>query len=644
MPFYGFHFVLLFLVWIFSITSQSPANSTTAEMRFAAKSAEGKFSPLGADELDRYGGIVRIHSARGRTGQWRVEKFGKRWLYVTPEGHGFWSLGVFDVAPGGNAIAKYGDQNQAWGPPTVRRLRSWGFNTILDHYNLWCHPVARHDQWPGDRTQPEKMPAVGFVDGASYPVRNVSSLAPHPAKNIFNGINTSYYKGYVAPSTDPFDPNFSAWINAWMTFSGDLGPTYGTSPWVIGFSLGETDYMWGFGAGSTADFATIPPGHNSPHLGWIVLVISPTQSGNPTWKQTYKDTTVYAKQALKTFIQGRYASISALNSAWGSNYTTFDSAGGWGSGTGVLDEDGRHRWVGNWDTLSGETAEMKKDLNDFLLIYAQKFFQVQRDAVKKAFPNKMYLGPNVVGSWGTPPRRQILQAAGQYIDVFMTNVGTGSRDDQQRLDFLMQYLGDRPVASWLGFPANPDSAMYQSPNPPTYLATTTQSIRGQEYDWMLNYFLNYTVTSTIPGVGGVKPFVGLRWWGYADSWGEKTNWGLVSPTENAYDGKEAVTAAGTDPWGYKTGGEARNYGNFIGAVQRANQAVLQGLIDEFSPKAASAQDPSTALRARSAPSARARQGFREPRHTLPAIAASTQPKFNHTKQAGFLNPEFQWRW
>jgi len=51
------------------------------------------------------------------------------------------------------------------------------------------------------------------------------------------------------------------------------------------------------------------------------------------------------------------------------------------------------------------------------------------------------------------------------------------------------------------------------------------------------------------------------------------NWGLVSLRDNAYDGKEAIRAAGVDPWGYPTGGEERDYGNFLGAVIAANAGV-----------------------------------------------------------------------
>jgi hypothetical protein len=45
----------------------------------------------------------------------------------------------------------------------------------------------------------------------------------------------------------------------------------------------------------------------------------------------------------QSFLEKEYDNnIAALNASWGSNYTSFCDAGGFGSGTGVLDEDGRH--------------------------------------------------------------------------------------------------------------------------------------------------------------------------------------------------------------------------------------------------------------------------------------------------------------
>ncbi len=75
----------------------------------------------------------------------------------------------------------------------------------------------------------------------------------------------------------------------------------------------------------------------------------------------------------------------------------------------------------------------------------------------------------------------------------------------------------------------------------------------------------------------VQTVVGLKWWAWRDSWGEKRNWGLTSLKDNAYDGVEARIAIGTDPWGYKTGGEERNYGNFLSSVKSANAGVAAAI-------------------------------------------------------------------
>ena len=55
---------------------------------------------------------------------------------------------------------------------------------------------------------------------------------------------------------------------------------------------------------------------------------------------------------------------------------------------------------------------------------------------------------------------------------------------------------------------------------------------------------------------------------------QKSNWGLLTPHDNPYDGKSAtIKGAGPDQWGYPTGGERADYGDFISAVMKANHLV-----------------------------------------------------------------------
>jgi hypothetical protein len=58
--------------------------------------------------------------------------------------------------------------------------------------------------------------------------------------------------------------------------------------------------------------------------------------------------------------------------------------------------------------------------------------------------------------------------------------------------------------------------------------------------------------------------------------GQETNWGLITPLDNPYDGKRATIAGngnGNDQWGYPTGGEAANYGDFIDDVTAENNSI-----------------------------------------------------------------------
>ena len=100
----------------------------------------------------------------------------------------------------------------------------------------------------------------------------------------------------------------------------------------------------------------------------------------------------------------------------------------------------------------------------------------------------------------------------------------------------------------------------------------TQTNRGQHYADKLNLLANVAVTAT-----GVKPVIGIKWWSWVDNWGEKTNWGLVSFRDNAYDGMEATDSKCVDPFGYVCGQEERSYGDFLTRARQANLMVLDTL-------------------------------------------------------------------
>jgi hypothetical protein len=524
-------------------------------------------SPLVSDapSVDQYGGLTALPSPNGGTGHWRVEKFDNRWLFVDPLGNGFWMLGVQNIDPTTDSHNvyettvqnKYGDYAK-WGGYAILRLKQWNFNTVSDYAIRYVIP------WDSSRSGKAVLPATTLDSNTRHSFTNAGNYGTGPVKDLYLGLNGTY-TGYRGSFPDVFDPNFANYVNANLK-AGAADPYWGqqfTSPWFIVYSPDDADYLTGFGPGAQVP---TPDGAIHPHLGWIVLCTNPTQSvGHGI---IYSDTTVYSKRSLQTFLSTSYSgSISALNAAWGSNYTTFGSAGGYGSGTGLMDEDGRHTtWLGTENgyltTSYGTSSRVVADLDAFLYELAVQYFSTIENAFRRYAPNVLLMSPNTLNSHGGLTRRQILQAAGQYCDVLNAGIRT-----QQILDLTEQYAGDLPIVTWEGFPANPDSDLFSYPLADS---SKTQADRAANYVSRLNFLLNSHVTSS-----RIYPVIGIKWWAWLDSWGEKTNWGLVSFHDNAYDGQQAVMIATKDIWGFSRGGEERNYGDFVSAVRNSNLRIIQ---------------------------------------------------------------------
>lgn len=525
-----------------------------------------------APQLDKYGGYRDLPVLK-KAPVWRTAKINNRWVLVTPDGSGFINIGVYSLAvgAGGDANGKtyfdYWRRKYTWNAEKVcnaqlKRLRKWGFNSIADYAYDYC---AGFEPTVGSKSS-YRTPAFPFpINGADYSRRNVKELIDGHVKEIIRPCNKNF-KFYGAKVVDYFDPRFAQYIEARVKAISTSKTL--SDPWCIGISYDEGDNIYGFGAGN--DWG----GMTNDHLGLIVIVTPPTQETDPDKKWKYDDKETYSKTALKKFLKERYKTIEALNSAWHSDYTSFESDGGWEIGRGLLDEDGRtshKKWLGNDAALSNGSASpaLKKDLDDFLFVLADKYFSTYYTAIKKYYPDVLQFGPTVFGSWGKPPRRQVLQAAGKYLDVVRTTLG--EPELKEKIDFMVKYLGrEIPIILWLGMSANSDSALYNyksvTPKPNDF---ETQGQRGKRYEERLKEI--FTTKSS----NGSYLIVGFQLFAWADHWGEKTNWGLVTIRDNAYDGVEAVKEAKVDQDGFVIGGEDRDYGDFITPVTEANKKVFE---------------------------------------------------------------------
>jgi len=628
---------------------------------------------------ERFGGIpIWVSDPAPR---FTFKKVGSRWVFVTPDGNAFWMKAVYNVNVSGSVdhrgityskavVAKYGDANVTWGPQQNRRLQGWGFNATAEYSSAYVQPTTTSPSWPG-KLHPAPMPFVGLIWPSYYALRNYRNHADGPVKDLVRPVKRSVYAGWRAHSPDVWDPNYRMWLE------GAIKNDYNIRLWLdgpngeflAGLNVDDVDWLQGFGAG--ADFKTVANGvasvgREQPHLAWVILLTPPVQAGSAEFNLAYPDTTCHAKRELASFLAARYGDINSLNTAWGSQYSTFGSTAtsvrdevvgrgdgaalafsttlrnypvsphslsvkvggkvvagdsgdgimrsstgvegrlayesgqlslafkeapaertditadyetsGWGKGSGLLDEDGTHSWVAkDYKGLADGAAAFQRDLDGFLFHHARKYFSDIRDVLSNLVPGVLYLGPTTLGSWGAPPRRQILQAARDYVDAIgLYTIPAGVPDDQARIDFVAEHGGDKPWISWEGMMAAPDSYFHEFRAPDSVSPqSSTQQMRGNLYARRLDLLWNMRTD------GGVNPIVGLKFWELADNSGERANWGLVTRLDNAYDGIEACASRGRDSAGFEVGGEEKDYGDFITSVRDANRSVDIRLREEL---------------------------------------------------------------
>jgi hypothetical protein len=542
----------------------------------------------GAPALDKFGGVIEAPCRQPATGYFHLEESRGRSLLCTPLGHAFWMLAVYQVdwTTGGAAYARAAERkyrtSEAWAAQATARLLAWGFNTIGPQPGVGSHnvlPVSTYNAAPN----PHPMPFLRYIDLSSWCVRNSS----YQVKNLYNGMNPAIFS-VSRTFPDVFDPNWVACANYYAAHGdGSFTPNLPQNePWMIGTWLGDADYLYGFGRGPQT------PGGAHPHLGWIAATTSPTQASGPNGDFSnlfgYTDTAVYTKLAWQSYVENKYGTIQALDAAWGSDYTTFGSAGGWPKkttgGTGLLDEDGSSAWMGNGSSgLVGANANVAADLNAFLGQIARQYFSVAAHACKSAYPNHLVFGP---GSLNVQTYPQVLQAAGQSLDVVEVWV------EPKNVGRLAQAwnLARKPLVVWTTQTSQEDSRARGQAWGGACTGNydfCTQQERGQGYAALVaNYW-------SLQAARGVHPIVGLDWWSWADQVtnGENMNFGLVSLRDRPYEVRETNGPGSKSVAEHAIEGQSAKSGNFLGAVTRANRAIPEWLIPASRP--ALAYDPMT---------------------------------------------------
>ncbi len=226
---------------------------------------------------------------------------------------------------------------------------------------------------------------------------------------------------------------------------------------------------------------------------------------------------------------------------------------GWGRGTGLMDEDGRSKtWIPNFITagtsqrLTAFDIDIKNDLDEFLYRYAYRYFKDMRDALDSKYAPltgcdrsvnngkgtcPVYTGPSYIGTWSNPGFAPIVKAAGDLVDVYpYYSWPEWMPDYEQRMTFIYENFGDKPIITWEAFTGGLDSPYPVDGSAQVRPKNNTQESRGEQYKSLMTAMQSYQYPN------GSYPAIGVRFWSTNLSGGEQMNWGFITPNDDPIDG------------------------------------------------------------------------------------------------------------
>jgi hypothetical protein len=535
--------------------------------------------------LDLYGGLAAMPSPNGATGYFRVEKNpNNRWLFVDPLGNYFWLMSIYSANRSNldsRVGAKYGGNWALWNTHRNSRMLSWQFNAIGEYNYQLGLPI---DVNGGHNANPVKLPFIEEIN-AMYAMRGNPTMygINEPPKDIVPGVPTTTYRSWRGSRmSDMLDPRMSTAYHNVVAYQNNrvYNGGFNTIPWLIGLTTDDTDGLFGLKAIS------------NPNVGYMIAAVKFIYTAAENGGVTPIDPHLYSKYAWtcgyagidfgfgvgQSYLGHKYGTIAALNAAWGTGgfYTSFCDDGGYGVGTGVLDEDGRHvAWFGNDSQyLSNTSAGLKVDMNAMLYQYAYTYGYAAVSSIRVYDSHHLVFSPMTLGGDGYHPLPLVLQA---FKDAGMgvIQVGGAINEDMGGAKATYDQTG-LPVYFWYCLASNADSPFHGTTPDPACTDEPTQVARAAKYALGLNASLGAQATN------GDNYILGVDYWAWGDSAGwQHSNWGLITNRDNAYNGTEDVHHSIVDSGGYTTIPEDANYGDFLTPITATNNSILQQLIYEW---------------------------------------------------------------
>jgi uncharacterized membrane protein len=544
--------------------------------------------------LDEYSGLTAAPvPGCTPTGYFQTLKVNGRWVYVTPDCNAYYQLALYDsdstwILPQ-IMNDRYGNDKVKWATHELQREVSYGYTANDIFASDYMLPVKKYNHDGAS----VKLPFLLWFSSAVDVISNWDLLGmPEAIKDMCAGQDSNGYPYPCRYTLDTMDPNWLAANYAELAIQqSQFTDPFNTSPWVAAISLGEADILWMFkgnGAG-TKGVGTYP------HPAMVVATsafnynLAPV---NGNWQRPI----LYAKAAWAcnaaandsvnfppghSFLEEKYQTIAALNDSWGSNYTSFCDDGGFGDGTGVIDEDGRHTaWFGkDYNNQKNMNPNLQADLNQYLYKMANWTYAASIIPIRSYDTNHLIMC-GVFGGTGDggvrPVVAQAVKDAG--CQILVLNWNATNNDVSLAANRAAYDVTGLPVTVFNASSAQRDSDFSNYPyNGVIWADYPTQQIRGQ------NYNTNELAIYGSQASNGDYFTMGGDTWSLTDQSEEHINFGFISFTDNVYDGNCAVRRWSIDQWGYPCGGEAADYGNFTDALTQTNSTLMQQLIKDLQP-------------------------------------------------------------
>jgi glycosyl hydrolase family 42 (putative beta-galactosidase) len=433
---------------------------------------------------DAYGGWAGGPELPG-TGWFRTVRAGGKWWLVTPAGRLFFSTGIDVVSPAALTATAGREKLFSWLPgPGEPLSRHAGVTEIGDGpvkqgaaFDFYAANLERkygstfEAAWM--ETALKRLPAWGFNTIGNWSDERLwaGRRIPYVASG---GVRGSFRR--IGRMPDPFDSDYALAAETSLT---RLARRVKDDPWCLGYFI-DNELGWA-AKGTNGRYA----------LAYATL--SQPAADSP------------AKRAFLAQLKGRYATVAALNAAWGTSYRDWTALE---APCKAPEEPGR---------------EMQADLSAFLLAHARKYFATIRDILKRHDPNHLYLGCRFAHR--SP---EAVQAAGEFCDVVSFNIYR-PRLDPEEWAFLKGV--NRPcIIGEFHFGAQ-DRGMFSA----GLVDAGSQEGRARMYREYVESVLEH------------PSFVGCHWFKYVDqpitgrvSDGENYNIGFVDVTDTPYSGLAAA--------------------------------------------------------------------------------------------------------